>query len=587
MTIVPFTPIAMKCFERIVMSHIKRNIPTTLDPFQFAYQQNRSTEDAVNASIHTALTHLEGKDTYVRMLFIRMLFTLTRWRCGWQPRDILLKGGSAVDAAISALLCTSLVNPQSMGIGGGSIFTIMNKEGDVTVINSRETVPKNFPPNLLDKCPTSITLGQSGAEWIGVPGELRGYAVAHSKFGKLPWEQLFEPVIKMAREGFPLPLYLAYVLSIKNITELVQSTTLCELFCHKNKTVLRKGDMLRYPKLAETLEIVAKEGVDAFYKGKIALDLTDDVKAAGGSLSVEDLKSYEVISNEALSVPVGDFTMHFPHPPSGGALLSFILKVMEGFGLSPSSVKGEEKKLTLHRYIETLKFANGQRKYIRDPLHREDRTQHLIDSDFVNRIRSMITSSGKHPASYYNVTPSTDRFGTTHVSVLASDGSAVSVTSTINHFFGSCIYSPKTGIILNNELTDFCGRADTISPGEQPPSSMAPVIIHSKHREKVLVIGGSGGSQIITSIAMAVMNKLWFGMNLQDAIKDKVVFVTSNNSVLLEPRFNESMKEAMKTFGHDIKDNEYPLHVVNAIMKEHGCITAVSDGRKMGKSSGY
>ncbi|KAG7322834.1 hypothetical protein KOW79_014180 [Hemibagrus wyckioides] len=509
-------------------------------------------------------------------------------KCSNVGKDILLQGGSAVDAAISALLCTSLVNPQSMGIGGGSIFTIMNKEGEVTVINSRETVPKNFPPNLLAKCPTTMTLAQGiGAEWIGVPGELRGYAAAHSKFGKLPWEQLFEPVIKMAREGFPVPPYLATLLNNELIIKLVQSTSLCHLFCHKNKTVFREGDLLRYPKLAETLEIVAKEGIDAFYKGKIAQDLVDDVKEKGGSLSLEDLKSYQVIANESWSIPLGDFTMHFPPPPSGGALLSFILKVMQGFGLSPSSVKGEEKKLTLHRYIETLKFANGQRKYIRDPLHRKDSRQHLMDSDFVNRIRSMITSSGKHPASYYNVTPTTDRFGTTHVSVLASDGSAVSVTSTINHFFGSCFYSAKTGIILNNELVDFCGRADSVSAGEQPPSSMSPLIIHSKHREKVLVIGGSGGGQIITAIATAVMNKLWFGMNLQDAIKDKVIFVSSDNSVKLEPGFNESMKDALKTFGHDVKYNMLALNVVNGIMKEHNCITAVSDERKKGKSSGY
>ncbi|KAB5543711.1 hypothetical protein PHYPO_G00082670 [Pangasianodon hypophthalmus] len=507
--------------------------------------------------------------------------------CSHIGKDILLKGGSAVDAAISALLCTSLINPQSMGIGGGSVFTIMSKDGDVSVINSRETVPKSFPPKLLDKCPTSMTLDQLGAGWIGVPGELRGYAYAHSRFGKLPWKQLFQPIVKLARDGFPVPEYLGQLLRHPYVTKLVQSTSLCQVFCHEDKTVLGPGDTLRYPKLAETLEIIAEKGAEEFYKGKIAQDLIQDVKAEGGSLSLEDLSSFHVIVNEALSVPLGDFTMHFPPPPFGGALLSFILNVMQGFGLSPSSVKYEERKLTLHNYIETLKFANGQRKNIRDPLHSQHRTQHLLDSAFVDHIRSMISSSGTHPVSYYNVTPSTDRFGTTHVSVLASDGSAVSVTSTINHLFGSGIYSPKTGIILNNELADFCGKADSVSAGEQPPSSMSPVIIHSKHREKVLVIGGSGGSQIITAMATAIMNKLWFGMNLEDAIKDKVVFVSSDNSVEFEQGFDKSMKDAMQSFGHDVKDNKFSFNVVNAIMKEHGCITAVSDGRKKGNASGY
>ncbi|XP_053501316.1 glutathione hydrolase 5 proenzyme [Ictalurus furcatus] len=507
--------------------------------------------------------------------------------CSDIGRDILLEGGSAVDAAISALLCTSLINPQSMGIGGGSIFTIMNKDGGVSVINSRETVPKSFPPNLLDKCPTSITLGQIGAQWIGVPGELRGYQYAHSRFGKLPWARLFQPSIKLARKGFPVPEYLGNLLKHPIITKLVQSTSLCQAFCRENKTMIGPGDTLRYPKLADTLEMIAEKGPDAFYTGKIAEDLIQDVKAEGGSLSLEDLSSFKVRFDEALSVPLGDFTMHFPPPPFGGTLLSFILNVMQGFGLSPPSVKGEERKLTLHRYIETLKFANGQKKNIRDPLHSQYRADHLMDTGFADHIRSMISSSGTHPISYYNVTPSTDRFGTTHVSVLASDGSAVSVTSTINHIFGSGIYSPKTGIILNNEVADFCGRADSVSAGEQPPSSMSPVIIHSKHREKVLVIGGSGGSQIITGIATAIMNKLWLGMNLEDAINDKVVFVSSDNSVLVERGFNESMKKAMQSFGHDVKYNQFSFNVVNGIMKEHGCITAVSDGRKKGEASGY
>ncbi|KAM9455592.1 glutathione hydrolase 5 proenzyme [Clarias gariepinus] len=507
--------------------------------------------------------------------------------CSKMGRDILLEGGSAVDAAISALLCTSLVNPQSMGIGGGSIFTIMSKDGDVTVINSRERVPKSFSPNLLSKCPQSWAF-LVGPDWIGVPGELRGYEFAHKKFGKLPWRRLFLPVITLARDGFPVPEYLVKILSNPNISTLMTKTSLCELFCHKNKTVFGKGDILRYPKLAETLEIIAEHGAEAFYTGKIAQDLVQDVKASGGSLSLEDLKSFKVIVAEALSVQLGNFTMHSPPPPFAGPILSFILKVMEGFGLSPSSVKGEARKQTLHNYIETLKFANGQRNNIRDQQHSQLKADHLMDSSFVERIRSMIKSSNyAQPPSYYNITPGTDRFGTTHVSVLASDGSVVSVTSTINYFFGSGVYSPKTGIILNNELADFCGRSSSFSAGEQPPSSMSPVIIHSKDREKVLIIGGSGGSQIITGMATAIMNKLWFGMNLEDAIKDKVVYVNADNSVSFEHGFNESMKSAMQSFRHTVKEPRFSFNVVNGIMKENGCITAFSDSRKHGKASGY
>ncbi|XP_062870746.1 glutathione hydrolase 5 proenzyme [Trichomycterus rosablanca] len=501
--------------------------------------------------------------------------------CSRIGRDVLKDGGSAVDAAIAALLCTSLFNPQSMGLGGGAIFTIMDKNGAVKVINSRETVPQSFSPDLLTKCPKYFTFA-TGAQWIGVPGELMGYARAHALYGKLEWAELFKPTIRLAREGFDTPKYLSRLLQNPQIKALLQNTSFCELFYHKDKEVLKPKDKLWYPKLAETLQIIADQGVDAFYTGKIAQDLINDVQKAGGTLSLEDLRTFQVRVSEAKSVPVGEYTMHFPPPPAGGALLSFILNVMHGFGLSPSSVRGEEHKKTLYRYIETLKYANGQRRYSRDPQFHPHLADHLLDPGFADRIRMMIISNSK----LYNVTPMTDQLGTTHVSVLASDGSAVSVTSTINHIFGSVVYSPNTGIILNNELADFCGRADSISTGEQPPSSMSPVIIHSKNKEKVLIIGGSGGTLITTAMAMSIMNNLWFGKNLKDSIRDRVVQVGPQNSVAFEPHFNEVMKEAMRSLGQTVFNQPYFLNAVNAVTSERGCISAYSDERKLSEAAG-
>ncbi|XP_036450633.1 glutathione hydrolase 5 proenzyme [Colossoma macropomum] len=507
-------------------------------------------------------------------------------RCSNIGRDILLEGGSAVDAAISALLCTALVNPQSMGLGGGAIFTIMDSSGKVKVISSRETVPKNFRQDLLQHCPKTVKL-TTGPQWIGVPGELRGYARAHALYGKLPWARLFEPIIKLARDGFPMPEYLAQFLQHKFIKPMVQNSSLCELFCHKNKTVLGVGDTLRYPKLADTLEIIAKQGAEAFYTGQVAQDLIRDVQEAGGQLSLEDLESFEVRVDEARTVLLGEYKMHIPPLPAGGAMISLILNIMHGFGLSPASLQGNQTALTLHRYIEAAKFANGQRMKIKDPHYSPQNVDNMMDSSFADEVRAMIRDHSTHPASFYNITPSTDRFGTTHISVLAADGSAVSVTSTINHIFGSFVLSRRTGIILNNELEDFCGRANSISAGEQPPSSMAPTILQSKDRKKILVIGGSGGSMITTAIAQSVMNHLWLGKSLKGAISEKVVFVDAQNSVNFEPGFQQSLIEEMRTRGHIIKGREFFLNVVNAVEKEHGCISAFSDYRKKGMAAGY
>ncbi|KAL4004559.1 protocadherin gamma subfamily A [Sarotherodon galilaeus] len=213
--------------------------------------------------------------------------------------------------------------------------------------------------------------------------------------------------------------------------------------------------------------------------------------------------------------------------------------------------------------------------------------EHLIDPTFIDRIRKMISSNMTHDNSYYNVTPSSDHTGTTHVSVLDEDGLAVSATSTINQVFGGMIYSPRTGIILNNELADFCGRTDTLRAGERPPSSMSPVILESKSGG-LLIIGGSGGSLITSAMALSIINHQWLGMSLKDAITEHIIFVDSQNNVHFESGFDESVSKGLKEhFKHKTGNWPYFLNVVNAVEKENNCIAAMSDSRKMGMSAGY
>nr|XP_019937343.1 PREDICTED: gamma-glutamyltransferase 5-like [Paralichthys olivaceus] len=503
---------------------------------------------------------------------------------------MLQQGGSAVDGTIAALLCTSLINPQSMGIGGGSIFTIRNKTGSVKVYNFRETVPKSFQPNLLNDCPTTFGLSL-GSQWIGVPGELRGYEFLHRQYGKLPWAKLFEPTIRLAREGIPLSKYLAKILNIPMVKGIMEKSSLCshQLLCNGNKTILSQGDTLYFTKLAETMETIAKGGADAFYTGKIGHDLIQDIQAAGGTLTMDDLRLYKVQVQDAWTVPLGNTRMHIPPPPAGGALLGFILRLMEGlkeFSLTPDSLSVKQRIQIYHHYIEALKFANGQKRSISDPVFNGMSAKHLIDPSFINRIRKMISNQTHENSYYYSVKPPPDHFGTTHVSVLDEDGLIVSATSTINQLFGGSIYSPRTGIILNNELSDFCGRADTVRAGEQPPSSMTPVILELESGG-ILVIGGSGGSMIPTAVASSLMNHLWLGMSLKDAIAAPIVYVDTNNNVNYETGFNKSVKNGLRDLGHKEGTWKFFLNVVNALEKDKGCIVAVSDERKFGVSAGY
>lgn len=505
--------------------------------------------------------------------------------CSKVGRDILQSGGSAVDGAIATLLCTSVINPQSMGIGGGSIFTIREPNGRVRIINAREAIPKNFKTDLLATCPTTIQ-PMEGAHWIGVPGDIRGYERAHRLYGRLPWASLFQPTINMAREGIRIPYMLSRFLPL--VLKEKPESPLRQLFQNEKGELLKEGDIVKFNKLADTLEIIAKHGADALYTGDIAKDLVSDIQAAGGTVSLEDLNSFRASESDAWEVNLGDYDMYFPPPPAGGAILSFVLNTMLGFNLSSASLEGDKKVLTFQRYVETCKFANGLKKFMKDPnFASQTEAVEIIQKHFADKVRAKISPDHSYDASYYNVTPYLDSHGTTHVSVLAEDGMAVSVTSTINHIFGSRIFSSKTGILLNNELADFCGKTDQIHAGEQPPSSMSPVVLHSRSKKHIVVIGASGGSMITTGVALTLMNFLWFGKTLQDSIDAPVVFVDSKNVLNFEPSFDKIVVESLNKIGHKVKVPQIFYNVVNAVSKENQCIVAVSDSRKKGKAAGY
>uniref|UniRef100_A0A3Q2V6F7 Gamma-glutamyltransferase 5a n=1 Tax=Haplochromis burtoni TaxID=8153 RepID=A0A3Q2V6F7_HAPBU len=367
----------------------------------------------------------------------------------------------------------------------------------------------------------------SNSRWIGVPGEIRGYEAAHRLYGKLPWADLFQPTIKLAREGFPIPYYQGhYIPRINNtsIRFISLSLSFRELYLDKNGNLLKTGDTVKFEKLADTLETIANEGPDVFYNGTIAKNLISDIQDAGGTLTLEDLASYQANVTDAWNISLGEYRMYFPPPPLGGAILSFILNIMK-------------------------------------------------EDSFADNIRSLISSDKTHDRQYYGDTPCLDSIGTTHVSVLAEDGSAVSVTSTINDEFGSKVLSPSTGIILNNQLFDFCNRANRTSHGERPPSNMAPSVLKSP--SKTLVIGGSGAEMIPPAVASAVMNHLWFGKSLKEAIDTPVLFVNCQSEVKLESKLEK---------GHKITQF---YNTVNAVEKAGSCISAWSDKRKKGEPAGY
>ncbi|XP_064337104.1 glutathione hydrolase 5 proenzyme isoform X2 [Camelus dromedarius] len=485
-----------------------------------------------------------------------------------------------------------------MGLGGGVIFTIYNATtGQVEVINARETVPASHDPALLDQCEQAQPLG-TGSQWIGVPGELRGYAEAHRRHGRLPWAQLFQPTIALLQGGFRVPPVLGQFLSNSLLRPSLYASSLRQLFFNGTEP-LRTQDPLPWPALAATLEAVAAEGAEALYTGKLGQLLLEDVAKEGSRLTLQDLVSFQPEVVDALAVPLGDYTLYSPPPPAGGAILSFVLNVLKGFNFSAESVAKPEGTVNLyHHLVETLKFAMGQRWRLWDPRSHpkvQSASQDLLGEALAQHIRQQIDARGDHQLSHYSLAGSwSHRMGTAHVSVLGEDGSAVSATSTINTPFGAMVYSPRTGVLLNNELLDLCWRRPWGSratpppvPGERPPSSMAPSILVNAAQGSKLVIGGAGGELIVSAVAQAIIQKLWLGLNLQAAITAPILHVDSKGRVEYEPGFSQEVQKGLQDRGQNQTERHFFLNVVQAVFREGACVYAASDPRKGGEASGY
>ncbi|HEJ7945790.1 TPA: gamma-glutamyltransferase [Serratia liquefaciens] len=445
--------------------------------------------------------------------------------------DILKLGGNAIDAAVAVGYAQAVVNPCCGNIGGGGFMTVHLADGTDTFINFRETAPAAANANMYLDAEGNVKKGASlyGYLAAGVPGTVLGMETARVKYGKLSREQVMAPAIKLAREGFILTRADTDILDT-TIARFKQDPESAKIFLRADGTPLQPGDRLVQSDLANTLTAIAKEGPDAFYKGKIPEAVEAAAKQGGGILTATDFANYKVTETPPITCSYRGYKfVSAPPPSSGGVTLCEILNVVEGYDLKSM---GFNSAAAIHTMTEAMRHAYMDRNtYLGDPEFIKNPIDRLVSKSYAEEIRKKIVADKATPSE--NVQPGMEpheKPETTHYSIVDHDGNAVSTTYTVNGRFGAVVIAPGTGFFLNDEMDDFTvkvgeknlyglvqGTANSIAPGKRPLSSMSPTLV-TKDNKIFMVLGSPGGSRIITITLQTALNVIDHGMAPQEAV---------------------------------------------------------------------
>ncbi|MCH7555165.1 MAG: gamma-glutamyltransferase [Proteobacteria bacterium] len=453
--------------------------------------------------------------------------------------DMLARGGSAVDAAIAAQMVLNLVEPQSSGIGGGGFMLSYDaRDGSVVAYDGRETAPAAATPRLFldsDGAPLKFFDAVIGGRAVGVPGLLAMLELAHERHGKLPWAVLFEPAIILAEQGFSLSPRLHKL--IGEARDVGRYATARSYFFTADGLPKPVGARLANPVFAATLRAIAARGARAFYAGDIAADMVAAVRGASdnpGLMTLADLAAYDAKPREPVCARYRQWRVCGMGPPSSGGVTTLqILGLLEGFDLA-ALAPGSLAAVHLISEASRLAFADRAR-YLADDDFQPVPVRGLLDRGYLASRAAAIdpdfsmgrASPGEPPFRNGGLgadDPGGEGFSTSHIAVVDSDGSAVSMTSSIESAFGSRIM--VRGFLLNNQLTDFSFRPDIdgvavanrVEAGKRPRSSMAPTLVFDGDGRLRLSIGSPGGSRIIGYVTQSLIALLDWRLELRTAI---------------------------------------------------------------------
>ena len=521
-------------------------------------------------------------------------------------RDVLRRGGTAVDAAVAAAFALAVTYPRAGNLGGGGFLLVRENARTHAALDFRERAPAALRPELfLDDGGRPVPeRSLAGGLSVGVPGSVAGLAEAHRRWGSLSWRDLLAPAIRLAREGVAVSA--GTERSLADAQDLLRRDPATRAIFFREGRTLREGERLVQADLARTLERIARRGAAGFYTGDVAASVVEVVRRNGGVMTARDLSGYRALLRTPL---VGRYRgariVTFPPPSSGGVVLLQILGMLERFDLRAS---GPGASATVHRMVEASRRAYADRSmWLGDPDAVEVPTAALLEPAYLAARSADIddaraTPSGVvQPGQPAGVSTGGD---TLHLSVADARGRVVALTTTLNSWYGSGLMAPGTGVILNNEIDDFAiapgvpnqfglvgGRANEVAGGKRPLSSMCPTIVEGEDgaRRPRLVLGSPGGSTIITAVLQVLSGVLDHGMPLQEAV-DAPRFHHQWLPDRLDHEvraFPADVAAALRARGHTLAPRA-PIGNVAAIgLDEDGAWLGAADPRGEGVAAGY
>jgi len=444
--------------------------------------------------------------------------------------DVLKDGGNAVDAAVAVGYALAVVYPAAGNLGGGGFMTIQLADGRKTFLDFREKAPLAATANMyLDK-EGNVVKGAStlGYLAVGVPGTVSGLELALSKYGTMKRAAVIAPAIRYAQDGFVLEQ--GDVDLLVTATDDFKKDLPSAAIYLNNGVAFAPGQKLVQKDLAATLKLISERGEDGFYRGSVGAAIVSSSQAGKGILTQADLDQYKTRELKPVECNYRGYeVVSAPPPSSGGVVICEILNILEGYPLKDLGFRSAQ---SMHYQIEAMRHAYVDRNsYLGDPDFVKNPLDRLLDKGYATQIRKVI-DPGKAGVSK-DIKPGVaphEGNNTTHYSIVDRFGNAVSVTYTLNDWFGAKVTAAGTGVLLNNEMDDFTskigvpnlyglvqGEANAIAPGKRPLSSMSPTIV-TKDGKPVIVLGTPGGSRIITAVLLTVINMIDYGMNVQEAV---------------------------------------------------------------------